>query len=234
MSMRSVTIPLPPSTIRSNWCASVIAAQTPPSASSAMPSGGPSRSSAKIRRSDSAAVRADRERGQSPADRLGDDQGRAVRRDDHSVGEVEVVGDDGGVSSGSTRTMTPPSRAWDPTYARPGRRRPCRRGWRAPVRTGRRCGRRCRRRTASTCRFSVEAINSEPSGRKPRPDGAWPGSGSVVIDPAQVDGVHCLAQHVGEPQQPLEPPRSLAEAETVGQRRQASHLYKSRPKCHAR
>ena len=51
MSIRSVTVP--PSMIRSNWLASVIAAQTPPSASSAMPSGGPSSPSAKTRRSDS-------------------------------------------------------------------------------------------------------------------------------------------------------------------------------------
>jgi len=46
-------VTVPPSTIRSNALASVIDVQTPPSASRQIPSGGPSRPSAKIRRSDS-------------------------------------------------------------------------------------------------------------------------------------------------------------------------------------
>ena len=38
--------------------------------------------------------------------------------------------------------------------------------------------------------------------------------------PVQVDGVHRLAEHVGEPQQALEPSGPLAEAESIGKRRQ--------------
>src|SRR5665213_1555817 len=38
------------------------------------------------------AVGGDRERGQAPLHRFGNDKGRAVRGDDHAVGEVDVVG----------------------------------------------------------------------------------------------------------------------------------------------
>ena len=127
------------------------------------------------------------------------------------------------VSSGSTRTMTPPSRrlgsdvraaAVVDDHVAEARGHDV-----GQVGDGRR---RFRRRSAVPARFSVEAISSDPSGRKPRPDGAWPVSGSVVMSPVQVDGVHRLAEHVGEPQQALEPSGPLAEAESVGQRRQLS------------
>src|ERR1700743_343053 len=71
------------------------------------------------------------------------------------------------VSSGSTRTMTPPLKACDPMYARPF----------LSTSMSPRSGRG---------RSPGATINSDPPGRTPRPDGEPPGSGSVVIDPLRV------------------------------------------------
>ena len=132
-------------------------------------------------------VGADGERRQPSTDRLGDDQRGAVRRDHHSVGEVEVLGDDGDRVVG----IDPRDHA---ALTRLGSdiRAPCvvddhvaqvRRHEVGQI--GDR-GRRCLRRSAAPggSRWTRSAVS--PSGRNPSPDGWWPVSGRVVCSPRRL------------------------------------------------
>ena len=166
-------------------------------------------------------VGADGECGQPPADRLGDDERRSVGRDDHAVGEVEVVGHDGDGVVGvdprddatleRLRTDVGAATIVDDHVADARRDDVGKVGERfdglAVV--------------AQQCATFGGGDQQRSVGTKPESRRGMAGQrqrGDVTL---QVDRVHGLAEHVGEPQQTLEPAGALPETETVGQRRQA-------------
>ncbi len=189
------------------------------------------------------AVGADGERRQPSAGRLGDDQRRPVRRDDHPVGEVEILRDDGdrlvGVDPRDDAALTclrsdvRASEVVDHHVAEIRRNDVGKIGER---------WRRRRRRSAAAVRLSVEAINSDPSGRNPSPDGAWPASGSVVMSPCRstvCTASPSMSENHNRPSNhrgpsPKQKPLASGVRRISDPTDSDPHLYKTRHKCHAR
>ncbi|SBS75187.1 hypothetical protein MHPYR_200082 [uncultured Mycobacterium sp.] len=157
-------------------------------------------------------------RGQSPPDRLGDDQGAAIRCDRHAVGEVEVLGHHSdrvvGVEPGDDAALA------------------CLRADIGPAGGVYHHVTEIRRRdpgqvSALGDRVAVIAQHHPPLGRydqqravgtETQASGCVAGQVQGGHRAVQRDGVHRLAKHVRQPEQAFEPARPLPEAEAIGQR----------------